>query len=297
MVIILFFSMSEEYSKVLELMEEAKEIFKIQGPFAGEYKARRIAFVGDTHGAVDVTQYVFNEIFDKVDLLVFLGDYVDRYPPSGVENLMIILEKFLQNKDKVVILRGNHESPITNLYYGFYEEVALKFGNEKVYEKFKDFFSYIPYVAIVNNYFCVHGGLPGKDNGGEMKLGIHSVDEIKSLPYPDINPDDPIAFQLLWNDPREGLDDFGFLPNIRGEGTFYFGEKIVKEFLDSTGYSGIIRGHEAVDGFRIDINGKVITVFSSRYHGQSAGVLLMDEGKIKRVYLYQDGSVKAFEGL
>jgi len=82
--------MSEEYSKVLELMEEAKEIFKIQGPFAGEYKARRIAFVGDTHGAVDVTQYVFNEIFDKVDLLVFLGDYVDRYPPSGVENFFKI---------------------------------------------------------------------------------------------------------------------------------------------------------------------------------------------------------------
>lgn len=284
------------YNQVFELMDSTKEIFKSQGPFAGDYNAKKIAFVGDTHGAVDVTLYVFNHIFDKVDLVVFLGDYVDRMPQLGVDNLKIIFERFLENKDKIVILRGNHESPITNMYYGFYDEVLLKFGDEKAYEKFKDFFSYIPYAAVVNGYFCVHGGLPGKDDGGSFKLGIHSLEEIKKLTYPDINPDDPIAFQLLWNDPREGLGEFDFLPNIRGEGTYYFGEKVVNEFLSSTGLKGIIRGHEAVDGFRIDINKKVITVFSSRYHGQSAGVLLMEEDKVKRIYLHQDGSESVIEG-
>ncbi|WP_369610965.1 metallophosphoesterase [Sulfurisphaera javensis] len=286
------------YNEIFDLMDRAKDIFKENKTVAGVYKVRKVAFVGDTHGALDVTQYVFNEIFDKVDLLVFLGDYVDREPQLGIENLMLILQKFLENRDKIVILRGNHESPITNMYYGFYDEVSVKFGDEKVYEKFKEFFSYMPYVAIVNNYFCVHGGLPGKvTNDSQMSLAIHSIDEVLSLPYPDIEPSDPTAFQLLWNDPREGLDDFGFLPNIRGEGTYYYGEKIVKEFLDSTGYSGIIRGHEAVDGFRIDMNKKVITVFSSRYHGQSAGVLLMDENKIKRIYLHLDGSISSFDGL
>jgi len=285
------------YNEIFELMDSAKEIFKSQGPFAGVYNVKKVAFVGDTHGAIDVTQYVFNEIFDNVDLLVFLGDYVDRQPQLGVLNLMTILKMFLKYKDKIVVLRGNHESPITNMYYGFYDEVALVFGDEKVYERFKDFFSYIPYSAVINNYFCVHGGLPGKDDNGSLKLGIHSVDEVKTLPYPDVNPDNPIAFQLLWNDPREGLGEFDFLPNIRGEGTYYFGEKVVNEFLSATGYRGIIRAHEAVDGFRIDINKKVITVFSSRYHGASAGVLLLDEDKIKRIYLHLDGSISTVDGL
>jgi len=285
------------YNEIFELMDSAKEIFKSQGPFAGVYNAKKVAFVGDTHGAVDVTQYVFQKIFDNVDLVVFLGDYVDRLPQLGVLNLLTILKMFSKYKDKVVILRGNHESPITNMYYGFYDEVILLFGDEKAYEKFKDFFSYMPYAAVVNNYFCVHGGLPSKNENGTLKLGIHSIDEIKSLPYPDAIPENPIAFQLLWNDPREGLGDFGFLPNIRGEGTYYFGEKVVDEFLSSTGLKGIIRGHEVADGFRIDMNKRVITVFSSRYHGESAGILLMEEDKIKRIYLHQDGSVSTVEGL
>ncbi len=38
-----------------------------------------------------------------------------------------------------------------------------------------------------------------------------------------------------------------------------------------------------MDGFRDDMAGRVITVFSSRYHHKSAGVLVMDSGKMERI--------------
>jgi protein phosphatase len=292
----------QKNERIFEVMEKAKELYKQKGPFLGVYNADKVVFVGDTHGAVEISKKAFEWFYDKVDLIVFLGDYVDREPPNGVENLLFVLEKMVEGEEKegkkVIVLRGNHESPITNYYYGFVDEVREKFGDETVYEKFKDFFSYMPYAVVVNNYFCVHGGLPAKiDNDGSLVLGIRNPEEIKDLPYPDVEPKDPIAMQLLWNDPREGLDDLAFVPNIRGEGIYYFGKKVVDEFLQSSKLSGIIRAHEAVDGFRIDIGGKVITVFSSIYHGQSAGILYMDKNGFKRIYISPDGTRYEIPGL
>lgn len=48
---------------------------------------------------------------------------------------------------------------------------------------------------------------------------------------------------------------------------------------------GIIRGHEVADGFRSEIDERVITVFSSRYHKMRAGILLQDQGKFNMVLL------------
>ncbi|WP_221290514.1 metallophosphoesterase [Stygiolobus caldivivus] len=289
--------MGEE--KIFELLEKSKDIFKQHGTFLGEYNAQKVVFIGDTHGALEITKYAFDKFYDKVDLMVFLGDYVDRYPPLGVENLQFILEKMVEtDAKKVLVLRGNHESPLTNYYYGFVEEVKQKFGDESVYEKFKDLFSYMPYAAVVNGYLCVHGGLPSRvDNDGNLVLGINSIDDIKKLTYPDVEPSDSIAMQILWNDPREGLEELTFVPNIRGEGTYYFGKKVVDQFLSQTGLKGIIRGHEAVDGFRVDIDKKVITVFSSIYHGQSAGILYINGDEIKRILIAQDKTVYEVGGL
>jgi protein phosphatase len=169
------------------------------------------------------------------------------------------------------MLRGNHESPLTNPYYGFTNEVTEKLG-EGSYEKFKEFFQAMPYAVVVNDYLCLHGGIA---------KGMEHVSEIASLPWPDLNPDDPMAFQLLWNDPRESIDEF--IPSVRGKGAYYYGTEATKTFLENNGLKGIIRGHEVVDGFREDMDGRVITVFSSRYHGGKAGVLILENGKMERV--------------
>jgi protein phosphatase len=280
----------------LDVVKHAIEIFKQQGSYIGEYDAERVLFIGDTHGATNVTELA-KYYYDKVDLLVFLGDYVDRHPPNGIENLMSVLELLVNDGGKkVIVLRGNHESPLTNYYYGFYQEVKEKVG-EKYYPVFVELFAQMPVAVSVNDYFCTHGGLPGLYNAkGEMELGINSVNDLYRLPKGDIIPDDPILFQLLWNDPNDSIDYFSL--NRRGDGVFYFGRKITEEFLTRTGLRGVIRAHETADGFKIDHNGKVITVFSSIYHKQRAGLLFLNNtGEFSRIYINQDGTSEIVQGL
>ena len=250
-----------------QIIGEAK--VKLGRPLLASREANRVVFVGDTHTAVDVTQTVLDKYYDGADLVVFLGDYVDR-GDTGIENLGLIASKFLEDTDRIIMLRGNHESPLTNIYYGFLDEVTKKLG-EASYDEFKEFFQAMPYAVVVNNYLCLHGGIATK---------LDDVSQIAGLPTPDLNPDDPVAFQLLWNDPRDMIE--GFLPSVRGEGAFYYGSDVTQRFLQNNSLKGIIRGHEVVDGFREDMGGRVITVFSSRYHGASAGILILDQDKMER---------------
>jgi protein phosphatase len=251
-----------------QLIGEAKE--KLAGPLLDPRQEKRVVIVGDTHGAVDLTEKVLDKFWDDADLIVFLGDYVDRGKTS-VENIGLIASRLLEDSHRTIMLRGNHESPLTNIGYGFSDEVDEKLGAQ-AYDTFKEFFQLMPYAIVVNGYFCVHGGIA---------MGLQKVDDIANLPRPDINPDNPIAFQLLWNDPRDMIEDF--LPSIRGEGAYYYGMDATKKFLDDNSLKGIIRGHEVVDGFREDMNGHVITVFTSKYHGGKAGVLVLDNEKMEKV--------------
>src|SRR6266568_1411716 len=152
-------------------------------------------------------------------------------------------------------------------------DVTEKLG-EASYDSFKEFFQAMPYAVVVNNYLCLHGGIA---------TTLDTVSQIADLPFPDLNPDDPTAFQLLWNDPRDMID--GFLPSVRGDGAYYYGSDVTEKFLANNALKGIIRGHEVVDGFREDLGGKVITIFSSKYHGGSAGVLVLDGDKMEQIRL------------
>lgn len=262
----------DEIRKTIEIVNRARDHFSSTPPLLELQETEKVMFVGDTHGALDVTKKIFEEYYDKVDRIIFLGDYVDR-GLQGIENLSLILSKMLENPDKVIVLRGNHESPLTNEYYGFRAEVEVKLG-EEYYEDFVRLFSVMPYAAIINGYLCVHGGIA---------RNLTDVKQINSLPKPDVMPDNEIAFELLWNDPREELD--GFVPNVRGEGTYFYGKDVTLRFLENNNLKGIIRGHEAVDAFRFEMDGKVITVFSSRYHGYGAGALLLNNQKMIKVLL------------
>src|SRR5207249_10034081 len=106
---------------------------------------------------------------------------------TGVENLGLITSKFLEDPSKLIMLRGNHESPLTNPYYGFLEEGTEKLG-EPSYDSFKEFFQAMPYAVVVNNYLCLHG---------VIATTLDSVSQIADLPFHDLNPNDPIGFHLL----------------------------------------------------------------------------------------------------
>ncbi len=59
---------------------------------------------------------------------MFLGDYVDR-GYNSVETICMLLIWKCMYKDKIVLIRGNHETSSLTKIYGFYDEVIKKYGN------------------------------------------------------------------------------------------------------------------------------------------------------------------------
>ena len=75
-----------------------------------------ILCIGDIHGRNFWKEAVEKSI-DKVEKIIFLGDYLDPYPWEGITrkeaiaNFQEIIDFKKENKDNVVLLLGNHDFP------------------------------------------------------------------------------------------------------------------------------------------------------------------------------------------
>ena len=78
---------------------------------------KRILAVGDIHGMYDKLTSLMEKIqFSPADdLLIFLGDYIDRGPQS-LECLDYVMNLYKQYPERVVPLLGNHEAMCINYY-------------------------------------------------------------------------------------------------------------------------------------------------------------------------------------
>ena len=122
-----------------------------------------------------------------------MGDYVDRGYYS-VETVTLLVALKVRFRDRLTILRGNHESrQITQVYesllptnyhfvrYGFYDECLRKYGNANVWKQFTELFDYLPLTAVVESQiFCLHGGLsPSIDTLDQ----IRQLDRVQEVPH------------------------------------------------------------------------------------------------------------------
>jgi serine/threonine-protein phosphatase 4 catalytic subunit len=123
-----------------------------------------------------------------------MGDYVDRGKDS-VETFLLLLALKVRYKNRVTLLRGNHESRIITQVYGFYDECIRKYGSLNVWRSCTEVFDCLTLGAVVDGkIFCVHGGL--SPNIKEVN-DLNSIDRLKEIPQEGVMCD------ILWSDPDQ----------------------------------------------------------------------------------------------
>ncbi|MCP4760934.1 MAG: serine/threonine protein phosphatase [archaeon] len=249
--------------------------------------------VGDLHGDITIMKKIIdNFLEEKINSLIFLGDYVDRGSHS-LEILLIVYALKLAFPNRVCILKGNHEDINVNKIYGFYQEILEKY-NSKIMDKIDESYNFLSLMAVTPaKSFCVHGGLPRNINTLEelrtitkpyFKHGImqsNKVNKYTSSKNPDTTPhnkkvdiftlskppgsEDKLLYnayyQLQWNDPLEKIT--GFMSSGRGKNMYKFGEDVVNQFLEKNQLQRVIRSHENSRGSYQKVFKGLIHIFSS----------------------------------
>lgn len=218
--------------------------------------------VGDIHGDLESLVYVLKNsgFMEKTrrgedSLLVFLGDYGDRgsYSPEVYYVVLKLKGMFPQ---KVVLMRGNHEGPNDLLAYPHDLPTHLnrKFGESgaDVYVKLRELFDQLYNAVLVEDrYILLHGGAPSKASTIEDLVYAHKK-----------HPRETHLEEILWSDPNDVIK--GTCASPRGAGRL-FGKDVTEKLLKMLNVKILIRGHEpSGEGFKINHNGKVLTLFSRR---------------------------------
>ncbi|CAK59751.1 unnamed protein product (macronuclear) [Paramecium tetraurelia] len=240
--------------KAKEILIEESNVQPVRAP---------VIICGDIHGQFHDLMELFKIGGKAPDTnYLFMGDYVDRGHHS-VECVTLLVLLKIRHRDRITILRGNHESRQITQVYGFYDECSRKYGNSNVWKCFTELFDYLPLTAVVESqFFCLHGGI---------SPSIDTLDHIRQLDRVQEVPHEGPMCDLLWSDPddRSGLG--------------YFSKRIFQNnSITITNQKMIARAHQLVmDGYSLAHERNVVTIFSAPNYcyrcGNQAGIMEVDE--------------------
>ena len=195
-----------------------------------------------------------------------------------VETVTLLVALKVRFKNRVFILRGNHESRQITQVYGFYDECLRKYGTANVWKYFTDLFDYLPLTALVENViFCLHGGL---------SPSIDTLDNVRTLDRVQEVPHEGPMCDLLWSDPD---DRAGWGISPRGAG-YTFGQDITEQYNHTNGLKLVSRAHQLVmEGYNWAHDANVVTIFSAPNYcyrcGNQAAIMQVDEQLSNTLYV------------
>ncbi|TDM40321.1 serine/threonine protein phosphatase [Macrococcoides goetzii] len=123
----------------------------------------KILIIGDVHGYFQPFQQLIDRYADKVDLVIQLGDLIDRGPSTkDVLDLAIKLEQ----EDKYIFLKGNHEFELL-LHHesGMNEHWHNQMGKQTLeqlsdnYEEYINWLNHRPLKYETDGILVTHAGI------------------------------------------------------------------------------------------------------------------------------------------
>jgi diadenosine tetraphosphatase ApaH/serine/threonine PP2A family protein phosphatase len=268
---------------------------RVCGDLLEVYDLENLVIISDLHGDSNSLFRILSEINYKqflskeLNKLVFLGDYIDR----GSDSLSIIYSVcYLKSTypDSVIVMRGNHEAPAEFPFspHDFPYEVQDRFGNRwgEIYKDTLSMFRMLTLATVVEHkLLLVHGGLPTQEAAAKnFRESIAFAHERQVR--------NSVLEEVLWNDPRMIDENKGQERSRRGLGR-YFGPNVTRSWLQATGTKAVIRGHEPCQGFRLDHDNKIMTLFSCAgvYPNSVAAYLMINASKLDIIQDAKDLSV------
>lgn len=268
---------------------------RVCGGLLEVYDLENLVIISDLHGDSNSLFRILSEINYKqflskeLNKLVFLGDYIDR----GSDSLSIIYSvSYLKSTypDSVILMKGNHEAPAEFPFspHDFPYEVEDRFGNRwrEIYKDILSMFTMLTLATVVKHkLLLVHGGLPTQEAAAEnFRESIAFAHERQVR--------NSVLEEILWNDPRQIDENKGQERSRRGLGR-YFGPNVTRTWLQATGTKAVIRGHEPCQGFRLDHDNMIMTLFSCTglYPNSAAAYLMINASKLDIIQDAKDLSV------
>lgn len=168
--------------------------------------------------------------------IIFLGDIIDR-GSYGVELIYYINKLIINNKNNVILNRGNHEDVEVYSEYGFIDECSYKLSSQ--IEEYKKLF-YI-YVSLLTSAITINKKIWLSHGGTPVSNECVKIDMTKRYFKLDNQDMHNFNYQIKWNDYNPGIETYN---SSRGDELYQIGLNDLNNFLECNKLEWVIRAHQ-----------------------------------------------------